>query len=499
MEPERMRTTMLLFLAGLLTVCATFSPSGRALAQGGRLVTEEELKKFESIGITEISKLMNGETAIGDKQKKEIALMAKYYVYYMTIPERQKDGKVGERRHEFKIRTETYIANPKLADKNKDFRDELCKQMIACFQEVFKKNVLGELENDMPSCVNAALLLPIFAKFDNAEITDFLAELVRDRGKPPGAWGVALAGLGVSPVGLGPLQMTTTGVTGRSYGKEDTIKLFALQGLATCFSRLHEDPAIQKFIAQGLMVPGQEQMDNAKRRKLADFVNPVIEYILNPPPLNSLAEADGFRYIRCEAIKALARFPLPYIPAAPDLKGNYGGIMSTPAYALMRVLADEKVLDQASDALDPESTLQEKLHAALGLCQMKSGGKLDFNKPARYNQELAVRLVGEFLVDFVNEFKKDHGKFEKDAAKYPPLLPWKVSARTVKMALADANFTDKAKKYIQDMENKIAPALQQIAMWKSVDAPSNLLGGLKPAEAVYTGTEYKIKVRSAEP
>jgi hypothetical protein len=496
-----MRTTLLLFV-GLLTVCGTFWSAERALGQGGRLVTEEELKKFESLGIMEVTKLMSGETTIGEKQRKEIALMAKYYVYFMTIPERQKDGKsLGDRRHEFKIRTETYITHPANLPNNKDFRDELCKQMIACFQEVFKKNALGDLENDMPSCVNAALLLPIFAKLDNPEIMDFLADLVRDRGKSEGAWKVALAGLGISQVGVGPLQMTATCVNGRSYGKEDTIKLFALQGLATCFSRLHEDPAIKKFVAQGLFFPGQEQMDSARRRKLVDLVNPVIDYILNPPPLNSLAEADGFRYLRCEAVKALARFPLPYIPAAPDLKGNYGEMLAVPAYALMRVLADEGVLDKAEDALEPQTTLQEKLHAALGLCQMKSGGKFDFNKPARYNQALAVRLIGEFMLDFVKEFKKDHEKFEKDVAKYPPLLPWKVSARTLKMALADAtsNFTDKAKKNVQDIEIKITPAMNQISMWKSADVPSNMLAGLNPPEAVFAGTEYKMKIRSPEP
>ena len=116
--------------------------------------------------------------------------------------------------------------------------------------------------------------------------------------------GATAFSLGTAPLGQGPLLSIATLCPSKNYGPQDAIRLFAFKGLQEQFRNFPKELDFT-FAATGFLEPPE------KRKKLADRLNPVISYILNPPALGSQAEIDGYRYIRCEAIKALAQVPLP--------------------------------------------------------------------------------------------------------------------------------------------------------------------------------------------
>src|SRR5262249_21017395 len=156
---ERDRIAMnhqtLRFLAVLLAGVAVLALVRPVQAQPARLVTEAELKQFKDIHPKDLVAMMSGEAPVGEKEKKDIALMAKYYVYFMTLEEWQKDGKaLMDRRREFTQNLESYCLRDKEKAKNKDFRSALAKEMIKCFQKVFARNAFGQPEQKMASCVN---------------------------------------------------------------------------------------------------------------------------------------------------------------------------------------------------------------------------------------------------------------------------------------------------------------------------------------------------------
>jgi len=479
-----------LILVSFLAAVVALAASGPAWAQPERLVAESELKPFEDIPVPELVKLLSGEIPVDDKAKKDIALMAKYYVYSMTLPERQKDGTVIKRREGFHERIQFYVVKEGYKEKNKDVRLALAKEMIACFKTVFERNAMGEPKLDMASCVNAALMLPTFAQLESPDIIDFLTDLVRDRGRSPVAWASALTGLAATPMGQGPVLSATTLVPTREYGKFDAVKLLAFKALQVYLAP-HPKELDLDFSGTGFL-------DKEKRQKLAERVNPLIDYILYPPYLASKAEIDGYRFIRCEAIKALALIPVPYVPDQPDAKNKTPGkILAPTAYALMRVLA------KGPDALSPPANLSEKMYAALGLCQIDASIKLDENLvPAgRYNQELAPPLVGAFLGEFVQAYQQDLTIFTNPDLKLPPRLPWKVFSKTIELALKDApkNFTSAAAKgVLADVTKTAQTELSQMWTWKQVNpAPlQSLVNGLKaPDPVVYQGTPYQVRLK----
>jgi hypothetical protein len=463
-----------------------------AHAQGGRLIAETELKDYDKLPSVYLHNLWKGVEKIGDKQKKEIALIAKYYVLYQTIPERQKDGNVVLRRQEFKDRIEHYYVRDLHRPNNQEFRDLMTKELVKCFRMVFAKNQFGLLENDIPSCVNAGLMLPELGKIDSIEVLDLLTDLIQDSGKPAAAWGSALTGLGRTPMGPGFLMATSTLAPGKAYGKEDAVKLFAFKGLQEAYRKPVKESDLG-FAATGFL-------NDAKRKKLAERLNPMINYILVPPHLASQAEADGFRYIRCEAIKALARIPVPYVPESPDPKTlKKGKILAPVAYALLRVLAE------GPDAVWPPATPAEKYEAALGLCQINGSAKLEEEKlgePNRYNNDMAVALVGQFLVRFVEEYQADRAKF-LSAEKLPPRMAWKVVSRYLAKAVEEfpnrLPAGSKARQNAEGYYGAIQPSLQQMTEHKAAETPSQLMALVRnlsnPDPAVYQGTEYKINLR----
>src|SRR5262249_17234049 len=133
----------------------------------------------------------------------------------------------------------------------------------------------------------------------------------------------------------------------------------------------------------------------------------LVEFVLRKPnyPSNATsAEKDAFRYVRREAIRALAQTRYPAIM-------NKKQFVGTPtALALVRVLAD--------DGIAPEASLSEKLEAAVGLCQLQT------NLADGYQPDYAAHAVGQFAVELAKEFNNRKNAGAGQIEDYP----WKYYA-----------------------------------------------------------------------
>lgn len=133
----------------------------------------------------------------------------------------------------------------------------------------------------------------------------------------------------------------------------------------------------------------------AKRK--TDMVSALVAYIERQPPFmpTTEAEVDGLRFMRREAIRALAEARVSRIAGDPN---------GHAALALARVAGKDK-------AINPEPRLDEQLEAAIGLCLL----------PADATGDLQVGyvsyLIGQFAHDFAQAYK-DPRRSSRD--------PWKV-------------------------------------------------------------------------
>src|SRR5262249_54247092 len=109
-------------------------------------------------------------------------------------------------------------------------------------------------------------------------------------------------------------------------------------------------------------------------------------------------DVDGFRYIRREAVRALATFRNPGSAA-----NGQGGM------ALLRIMA--------KDGPNPLPRMDERIDAAVGLARLKSA--LD----RQYNPDYAIAQIGLFLDEFNRDYTESR-RLQKDARFYP-LLPWR--------------------------------------------------------------------------
>jgi hypothetical protein len=260
--------------------------------------------------------------------------------------------------------------------------------------------------------------------------------------------------------------------------KQDVIRLYAFKGLREYFEA--SPPKANPFDTEGL------QKEVARLEPLIAF----LERKVTLPKGITPEEVAGMQFVRREAIKALAEARLPAVPVEKDKKKT---IQAPAAYELLRVLAGGK------GALEPAPSLSEKCEAAVGLCRLR----MELVK--NYKPELAVALVGNFLVDFTNRYRKDRDAIagaSKESRK-PYLLPWKYNAARLKLALQEFenNLPEgaPARKQVQELHGIAGKILSQIHQGQQPEEPQKLrsflrgLGPRAPEPVVYQGEDrYRI-------
>jgi len=404
--------------------------SGYALAKPEKMFQKNEVEEPFRRLEQDINRYFAGEKQAASPDDKEGREAAKVAARWFVGRLDWWDVQVGNREllptivRDFKNNYMAYSLRDR--DKNKVFMQMFNQEMIALLKILLAK----DFNTYKIAQINAGVMLPALAAYGDEDFGNYLAEMVKDT------------------------------------KLHDALKLYALKGLRQFFA----------------VRPPQVDIAEAAVGKVdAARVEVVLAFLSRETPKEASAEeVEATRFIRREAIKALAQ---THIPATLVDKN----VVKVPvAQGLLRVLAAER------NDLAPLPSLTEKAEAAIGLCRIQP------TAIEQYQPEASVYLVGKFLLDFAREYRKDEPNFGGKADR-PPLLPWKSYADRLQKALKamqeakgpppDAAYKEKLKKLVEYS----FPLLELMKHHQPIDDPTVLEGALAkmwpmtPAMTLYQG------------
>ncbi len=229
---------------------------------------------------------------------------------------------------------------------------------------------------------------------------------------------------------------------------------------------------------------------NAKRKHDSKNVDTLTKYINRPINVQNM-DADAIatmKFLRREAIVSLAAAGAPAVHARAKPKIEEGLVAPT----LMKVLA--------KGAMQPPASLAEKIEAAAGLCAM------EYRYMPEYHAELGIYLVGQTVIEFVNQYNKDYinfGVFGKE--KRVPYVGWKADGKRLRDGLgqlaANAKENPAAEKSAKELQAKAKRLLDRIVNdYQQTDAEfiedlNRVVGQLRPKD----GYTFKTIKTSAIP
>jgi hypothetical protein len=153
-----------------------------------------------------------------------------------------------------------------------------------------------------------------------------------------------------------------------------------------------------------LALPPQDDVPVVDKARVARVAESLVAFLNQKPPLDeriaSREEIDGYRYLRREAIRALAQTRLPAV------NNNV-----LPALVLARVAGNDQ-------RLWPAPRLDERLEASIGLARMRP-----VKEGPTYQPDYAVWQIGLFLEAWGNAANQN-----RDTRGQLRLRPWKVDA-----------------------------------------------------------------------
>jgi hypothetical protein len=294
--------------------CPPAAAQGKSLS----LADEATLNSFTGDKKITFETLVRGETQfVAKTHLAVVSLAAKFYVQRVASLAQKTDTKT-LRGYVADFESVVDRAKPtpgaKPDPKKKDFQSAFATELIKSFEAVLSQDPKTYQAN----VLHAAFMLEPFGRLGQPQVGDFLAGLVKDK------------------------------------GRQEFVKLFALKGLREYF--LARPPKVFSFTA------------NPERDREAKRLEAVLDFLQRPAPNASDEEVAAFVFIRREAVKALAASG---IPAIPMLESK--GLRAPVARGLARVLSDGK------DTLSPPGSPAERLEAALGLCRMRADTPPDVN------------------------------------------------------------------------------------------------------------------------
>lgn len=291
----------------------------------------------------------------------------------------------------------------------------------------FKEVFALKFDPNRVAIVNAALMLPHLAKFKHDDVGDYLATLIGDD------------------------------------KIHDAIRVHAAKGMVEYFPA----KAFTKF----------EKADKAtldKKERDKKRVDALLKYLNRPKPeTTDPLQIEAHRFVRREVVTALAATGVPAITA-------YKGTLEAPVAAgLVKVLAKK---------VQPEPSIQERLEAAIGVCQ--------FTKYVdEYDPKIGIYLVGETLSDIFGEYKKDFGNISlKQKDRKPTYLAWRIQSKRLEYAMKDlienTRGTPSAKN-AQELATLTLPILKSIANSEGLEQEQNFRAAVKRMRPTGTKTLFK--------
>jgi hypothetical protein len=171
------------------------------------------------------------------------------------------------------------------------------------------------------------------------------------------------------------------------------------------------------------------------------------------PPGTPQDEIDGFRYVRREAIKALAQCRYPTLADKTH-----------PTLVLLKLAA--------RDGVEPDLRMDERVEAALGVARAQA----DLDKD--YQPDYAAHQLGLFVVDFANRLSQE----KQDSPDKPPSEAWKYDASRLIEALETMSAQTK-NAHVAQVAGNCTPLLGKIEKALPPPNPFDLEKFLQDAES----------------
>jgi hypothetical protein len=288
-------------LVGVALVALAASLGAQEATQ---LINNKQEDAFRSIRFQFQQKMLTGQDTSATKEQLELA--SRFYVSRVTYATAHSDSKLmGTIVKDFEDMIG--VALGRNVTNNRELLAKATPLFVQRFKEIFEL----DFKANRISIVNAAVMLPHFAKLKQDEIGDFLAALVDDA------------------------------------KKHDAIRVHALKGLREYFPA----KAFTKFEAENKQTLEKKDRDLRRVGALVKVVDRKM------PPMNDPQKIGAFRYVRKEAVASLAEAQIPAVLAKD------GKIEGLVALALVKVLAQKT---------EPTPSIGERLEAGIGICNMKA-------------------------------------------------------------------------------------------------------------------------------
>jgi hypothetical protein len=357
----------------------------------GQIGTAEGLKKdFTDTG-NRRSKLTTGDEQPGKADAKVAKAAADYYLYRLTH--------VTENPLVLQIEFSKAIDATLEKRKDKTNRPYIDNYFGPALVTSMKEVLSRDIKNNQATVISGAVMLQTMAKLRTDSVNAYLIELVKGG--------------------------STT---------HDAVRLYALKALKESLPiTMQQGEFVLDLIDKG---------QNDKRLGDARMVDALSAFIEQPVKVAGLTaeEFAAVRYLRREAIIALANAGSPAVLAVPKKLGKKDAPDGAVAPTLLKVLAGD---------VQPPPSLQEKIEAAIGLCLMKHP-----NMP-EYDPSVAAYLIGKTVVDFMDDYNKDLANIAAvGAGRKLPMIAYRTEAKRL---------SDGVNEFAKNANNKSATELKNLA------------------------------------
>jgi hypothetical protein len=341
-------------------------------------VNKDQIKKAYNDVDTRRRELNNGNAEAKKADQKVAEAVAHWHIYRAAIKSEKTDLAQFEFNGEISA-----ILDKKNANTKRAYINLLGPACVSAMKQVLAETDI-KLEPTM--VIHAAQLLPIMARLKQDDVANYLIQLIEDP------------------------------------KTHDVIRLHALKAMKEMMPiRVQLDPVIPDRLGNtedykdNKYQNPQRAHDARNVNALAKYIERYLPNVQNMPP-DDLAT---LRYLRREAIVALAAAGAPAVTAHEKAPKKLDGLV---APTLMKVLA--------KNAVQPPTSMNEKIEAAIGLCNM------EYPWMTEYRPEIAIHLVGRTLVEFTNEYNKDLPFFTLETkGKQPPYIGFKTDGKRFEAAL----------------------------------------------------------------
>jgi hypothetical protein len=209
--------------------------------------------------------------------------------------------------------------------------------------------------------------------------------------------------------------------------QNDGVRYYALKAMGTLLAQ-------EQLVQQGPVLSKEE------RAKCAEALVTFLEQRKGPGKNAAPEEIDGFRLLRREAIRALAKI---HTTAIND--------KVRPALVLARFAGND-------ERIQPPPRIDERVEAAIGLARMEPG------KDKQYQPDYAASQIAKCLGDFAHMAENER------ANGYARRHPWRIHAAMLKDALEALKTNIEKNDYVAKVADQGAQLLNKVIAVSAIDA-----------------------------